>query len=263
MIRIFRQFRIRMLSQNRFTRYLLYAFGEIILVMIGILLALQVNNWNNQRANRKLEVKYLRSLKTDLQTDLVQLSEFMEERKLKFTNSALILTLDDPNTVQEIYEMDSILWRAFSWRQYSPSTKAADELISTGNLSLIQNDSIKIQILDILQGNEHIANLLHHMRREYDYYLYDRSSAIREMLPFMDMNQFIIDRSRTKRVNTDEVNMARLKLQYSTLLHDVAFRNGMKLAVTNNTIGSEIGARHAIRVQRLIDLITKELDGDA
>ena len=49
MIKFFRQFRQRMIKENRISKYLLYAIGEIVLVMIGILLALQVNTWNEAR----------------------------------------------------------------------------------------------------------------------------------------------------------------------------------------------------------------------
>ena len=47
MIKIFRTIRQRMLTENRFSRYFIYAIGEIVLVVVGILIALQVNNWNN------------------------------------------------------------------------------------------------------------------------------------------------------------------------------------------------------------------------
>lgn len=62
MIKFFRIIRQQLLSQNRFSKYLLYAIGEILLVMVGILLALQVNNWNE---DKKLKVKK-ESYKTSL-----------------------------------------------------------------------------------------------------------------------------------------------------------------------------------------------------
>ena len=52
MIKSFRRARQKLLKDNRFPKYLVYAFGEIALVMIGILLALQVNNWNEGRKNK-------------------------------------------------------------------------------------------------------------------------------------------------------------------------------------------------------------------
>lgn len=50
------------MAQNRFSRYLLYSIGEIVLVVIGILIALQINNWNEDQKNRKLEKNMLENL---------------------------------------------------------------------------------------------------------------------------------------------------------------------------------------------------------
>ena len=52
MIKFFRKIRQKLLNENRFSKYLVYAIGEIVLVMIGILLALQVNNWNELRKKK-------------------------------------------------------------------------------------------------------------------------------------------------------------------------------------------------------------------
>ena len=70
MLRFFRQIRQRLLTDNKFSKYLLYAVGEILLVMIGILLALQVNNWNEARKSRADEIKILANIKKALQSDL-------------------------------------------------------------------------------------------------------------------------------------------------------------------------------------------------
>ena len=69
MIKFFRKIRQRLLSQNRFSRYFVYAVGEILLVVIGILIALQVNNWNEERNQRQVELKYFYNLKNDLLAD--------------------------------------------------------------------------------------------------------------------------------------------------------------------------------------------------
>ncbi|MGB5316110.1 MAG: DUF6090 family protein [Robiginitalea sp.] len=58
MIKFFRKIRQRLLTENNFNRYLVYAIGEIILVVIGILIALQINNWNQNRLNENLEYQY-------------------------------------------------------------------------------------------------------------------------------------------------------------------------------------------------------------
>ena len=75
MIRFFRQLRQRLLTENRFGKYLLYAVGEILLVVIGILLALQINTWNEDRISKIEEQKYLKRLKQDLLRDVERLGE--------------------------------------------------------------------------------------------------------------------------------------------------------------------------------------------
>jgi hypothetical protein len=63
MLRFFRQIRQKLLADNKFSKYLLYAVGEILLVVIGILIALQVNTWKEEREMRKEELLLLSNLK--------------------------------------------------------------------------------------------------------------------------------------------------------------------------------------------------------
>jgi hypothetical protein len=70
MLRFFRQIRQRLLTDNKFSKYLLYAVGEIILVVIGILIALQINNWNEERKERQSEKQILLSLSQDFKANL-------------------------------------------------------------------------------------------------------------------------------------------------------------------------------------------------
>ena len=72
MIKFFRKIRQKLISQNRFSKYLLYAVGEIVLVMIGILLALQVNNWNEQQKVKLHELNILNKLNEDLKANLLE-----------------------------------------------------------------------------------------------------------------------------------------------------------------------------------------------
>ena len=65
MIRFFRKIRQDLLSDNKFSKYFIYAIGEIVLVMIGILLALQVNTWNKQKNDHKEEKQILTQLKAE------------------------------------------------------------------------------------------------------------------------------------------------------------------------------------------------------
>lgn len=75
MLAFFRKIRKKLLSQNRVTQYLAYAIGEIILVVIGILIALQVNNWNENRKANKARIEFTHTLLAELKKDSLQLNE--------------------------------------------------------------------------------------------------------------------------------------------------------------------------------------------
>ncbi|MDX1472079.1 MAG: DUF6090 family protein, partial [Flavobacteriaceae bacterium] len=91
MIKFFRNLRQSMISQNRVSKYLLYAIGEIILVVIGILLALQINNWNQNRIESREEFKALKNLKEDFTNNKKLLEEASKECKNGITASLQML----------------------------------------------------------------------------------------------------------------------------------------------------------------------------
>ena len=86
MIKFFRKIRQQLLSDNKLRKYLIYAIGEIILVVIGILIALQINNWNEQRKTRSKIKESLTALKSDLIQDTLSITE-----RLPFINQQYTL----------------------------------------------------------------------------------------------------------------------------------------------------------------------------
>ncbi|WP_296705810.1 DUF6090 family protein [Algoriphagus sp.] len=76
MISFFRKIRQKLLKANSITRYLAYALGEILLVVIGILIALQVNNWNESRKEDAAQIKLLTNFMVDLTADSVLLKDY-------------------------------------------------------------------------------------------------------------------------------------------------------------------------------------------
>src|SRR5210317_1410452 len=78
MLRFFRQIRQRLLTENRFSKYLLYAVGEILLVVFGILIALQIDNWNENVNRKTAEQKALKNLQLDFEYNLAELKDGIE-----------------------------------------------------------------------------------------------------------------------------------------------------------------------------------------
>ncbi len=82
MVRIFRSIRLKLAAENNVVKYLRYAFGEIVLVVIGILIALQVNNWNEKRKDANFEHEILSLIDQNLEQDSVSLSFELSHTKL-------------------------------------------------------------------------------------------------------------------------------------------------------------------------------------
>jgi hypothetical protein len=126
--------------ENKTGKYFKYAIGEIILVMIGILLALQVNNWNEQRKDRIKEQVVLKQLQEDYQANLIQLEEKMTTRdRVIYSAIKLLKAFDQPVGVIRDSLVKNIA-NAFHDPTYDP---IQNDLTSSGNLIVIRNHRLK------------------------------------------------------------------------------------------------------------------------
>ena len=116
MIKFFRKIRRQLLTENKFTKYLIYAIGEIVLVVIGILIALQINNWNENRKNNTLERAFIKSLITDLNIDINRLNEVItyNEDKIITLDSLLTYSNRNINNLPRHGELYRFTFRAFA-----------------------------------------------------------------------------------------------------------------------------------------------------
>ena len=105
MIKFFRKIRYNLMEQNKTSKYFKYAIGEIVLVVIGILIALSINNWNEKRKEALQEISILKNLQTDLKTDLEGISYqiVLKEGMIKdYKNCLEILSEKKEGTKEEI-----------------------------------------------------------------------------------------------------------------------------------------------------------------
>ena len=145
MIPIFRRIRRRLLSQNRLSKYLLYAVGEIFLVVIGILIALQINAWNDHRKDREKEQAYLHRLQEELVFDEKYLRINREFYAEVFEAGSLVLASieDEPEAEHTQWEILVSFFHASQIWPIKTVSATFDELKSTGDLSLIQDIAIR------------------------------------------------------------------------------------------------------------------------
>ena len=144
MIKFFRKIRQKMLTENKFSKYLLYAIGEIILVVIGILIALQVNNANEMRKSNLELDKINQNLIQEFESNQKALSSAMHQVKWTKNGGLEILSIigNRENQFQEKY-LDSLIEISVFWPTWKPTNFVLNELKSSGKLSLLKNSKIK------------------------------------------------------------------------------------------------------------------------
>ena len=151
MIKFFRKIRQQLLIENKFSKYLLYGLGEIVLVVIGILIALSINNWNKRNQLSNQEYKLVLELKNDLtetQNELIEDSNTLSKIIQKSDSIITYLNKIEPEEFDlNLYGPDKITWALFNVKLY-PRTIAYENLKSL-SIQLVSNDSIRFYITDI------------------------------------------------------------------------------------------------------------------
>ena len=104
MIKFFRKIRENLLMENKTGKYFKYALGEIVLVMIGILLALQINNWNEKRRETIQTIGLLENMMKDLKTDIWNLDQQINNFNQHINSSRTLLISED----YQLFSSDSI-----------------------------------------------------------------------------------------------------------------------------------------------------------
>lgn len=149
MLKFFRKIRQGLFEKGKSQQYILYAFGEILLVVIGILIALQINTWNQNRINRSKEQQALKNIQTDLQAQMEELKRFIDyEQKMMNNGNHILFHFQKNNGFKQLdtiyYKINALGSRA----NMEPFNTTYLELNSSGALGLIQNDSLRFQLIE-------------------------------------------------------------------------------------------------------------------
>ena len=145
MIKFFRKIRQNLLSEGKTVKYLKYAVGEIVLVVIGILIAIQLNNLNEFRKERNKESSFLLELKNDINLDLRFLNRRDSLRASHESRCEQALKLFyKAKTVEDILTVDSLF--AFVWDNIVVNRKSYDEMLNTNGIYLLKNEKLRNKI---------------------------------------------------------------------------------------------------------------------
>lgn len=142
MIKFFRKIRRRLLTENEFSKYLIYAIGEIVLVVIGILIALSINNKNAELSERKAEKNFYRNIKQQLLDDAKNIESQLQYNLIhteQFRYAIGIIELDDR------HQKDSLSKIAVNLTNYSDFDRQGniyETIVNSGDIKILRNDEI-------------------------------------------------------------------------------------------------------------------------
>ncbi len=166
MIPIFRKIRKKMADDNKPVKYLRYAIGEIVLVVIGILIALQINNWNENRKEINIEKKILVEISKGLKQDLIDIKSNMSAhtaglQACKYYRKIFINKKVQPDSINYYF---SYLTRGY----ISIQNRSGYESLKSRGLELIKEDSLRSDIIKLYeQDYGSVASKLAKKRNNY------------------------------------------------------------------------------------------------
>ena len=180
MLKLFRKIRRKLIDERKLRRYLIYAFGEIILVVVGILIALQVNNLNEDRKTRIVEVQILKDLIIGIEDDIGSIN-YNIERHGEAINSCNVL-LDIFNKNLGYNDSLSRHFAAIHYYTQFMNNKGAYESIKSKGFETISNKELRFNIINlyekwypIIQKNDNdLTNDILHIKRNFNQTHFDK-----------------------------------------------------------------------------------------
>ena len=253
MLPFFRRIRKNLADENQILKYSRYAIGEIVLVVIGILIALQINNWNEGQKSRKKELTYLENIRADLLMNIDELNTFIDSRNSCIASCGVLLDFYNENKELDLQDFNSNALNVMIWFPFIQHDNTYRELLNSGNLAMISNKDIKTGLQDMQVGFSNVAFIEGEMQQDFESYLYDNYFNIADL----DANIKVYEASLENKQNKHPGSISSDEVQ--TLLQNMAFKNGITLAKYNSDLLVEEYQKMIETTRELIAMIDVEI----
>ncbi len=166
MIKFFRKIRQRFIAEGKTTQYLKYAAGEIVLVVIGILIALQLNIGRENQKKAALETGYLKGILNDLDQDINDLNGLMEKDTSQFTAFTQVLRAFTDTSI-DVHSMGFLkhLGTAWGFHSFNGNSIVFQDMKSSGSVHLIKSDELRFSILEYYNDCEVVISNQNGLRK--------------------------------------------------------------------------------------------------
>ena len=170
-----------MLKEGKIKRYLLYAIGEVFLVMIGILLALQVNSWNDDRLRRIDEINYYKNVQEQLIADSTSIFGNRQYNRHFLNQFNTAINIIEKNDRNQIDSLGKIILNLTEYSDFDRQGNIYETLVTGGEIKLLRNQDI-INSIQALEGRYIYMNRMENIH--WDVIMQDVLPLISENLKF-------------------------------------------------------------------------------
>ena len=141
-MKLFRKMRQTLIDEGKLKKYLFYATGEILLIMLGILLAFQINNWNTLRNKKKAEIQYYQNIKRQLNEDIPSIRGNIEYNQLYLNQYEYATQIIEANDRSKIDTLVVISINLTKFSDFHRKSNIFETMVNSGEIMLLKNKRI-------------------------------------------------------------------------------------------------------------------------
>lgn len=262
MKKILGNLRLKAIQTKGLLRYSLYAIGEIILIVIGILVALQLGNWNDEKKSLELEKRILSDLRIEIENNLDGLNHVILQKRKLVEICHIFLERTGPNTKWDLdLKFDSLLVKTIvsGWK-FKPQNGVLDDILSSGKLAAIKNDSLRYAISSI-------SGYTARFQFEDDMVISDLHNSylpfIAKYYPIKNTNTFESgDLSASQKHFSSEILRSSYKGHPEILLNNIEFENQINIQLLWVNFSLYHYDQQHKKYEEIISMIDKELSNE-
>jgi uncharacterized protein DUF6090 len=263
MKKLFRDTRQLFLTENKFSKYLIFAAVEVLLVVIGILMAVQVNNWNESRKLEILEHMELVQIQKEFHSNLKQLEDKISQRKSIIKSATNLISVIDNNLDISIDSLDFYINKTLFYPTFNP---ISNDLLASGKINLISNQELKNLLLDwpsyIEQVNEEEKGWVDY-RNNYYFPFLTKYYQVRNVLQHDWRKNELLPSGLLEKFESSKFDIGNSKRpsEKETLLRNIDFEDHLSTCISWNAIANLQSNTLKKRINKILSLLKIELEG--
>ena len=264
MISFFRKLRQKLIADNKFSKYLFYVISEVIIVILGILMALQVDKWNTEQQNREEAQLFLTRLKNEFLANRKQMVQKIKMRQDALSAAReLIRFADGTSEYEHPEQVDSLLALALPVYTFDPSLGVLNQLTSTNKLTLIQSEALNDSLskwnsmIEDFKEDENMYNAYNHnFFRPFLYKQYNSRNIINTRIRNKVINPILL--SSPEEVNR-EIGFSNKPVDIKVLQQSVEFENYLAFIVSWISLINTQSKGVLNYIDSVVEIIDREL----